>query len=329
MISLSLVPRDTDRATTATRMIAMSCAMRALVDLADRVAPSNLSVLLLGETGTGKDVLARHIHEHSRRRGAFVAVNCVALPPTLAESELFGHVRGAFTGAERLREGLFEQAHRGTLLLDEIADLDLVVQGKLLRVLEDGAVQRLGSSTSVPVDVRIVAATHRDLRVAVEQGRFREDLYYRLAGVTLTVPPLRDRLDDIAPLAERFIADEADGGVLRQLAPATLDWLRDQSWRGNVRELRQAVRRAVALGGRELRPEDFMLAPAIAPVACIRPIDASIAEKTWNEIEREVIVEALRRHGSIRAAAVALGRPKSTLADRARRYGISGDKRNR
>jgi transcriptional regulator with GAF, ATPase, and Fis domain len=279
-------------------------------------------VLLQGETGTGKDVLARHVHDRSGRPGPFVPVNCAALSTTLAESELFGHVRGAFTGAERLREGLFERAHQGTLLLDEIGDLDLVVQGKLLRILEDGEVQRLGSSSSFPVDVRIIAATHRDLPASIEQGRFREDLFQRLAGMTLSAPPLRQRREDIGPLVERFLTDENNGGGSRVLAPETLAWLERQSWRGNTRELRQAVRRAVALGGREMVPKDFGLEPASTRAACARPVEGAPAEKTWHEIEREAIVEAARRHGSLRAAAAALGRPKSTVHDRARRLGI-------
>ncbi len=314
LVAAEEIPR---RTSTPASIVAVSNAMQVLLGLIERVAPTSLSVLLHGETGIGKDVLARHLHERSGRPGPFIPVNCAALPTALAESELFGHARGAFTGAERLREGLFERAHRGTLFLDEIGDLDLVIQGKLLRILEDGEVQRLGSSSSFAVDVRVIAATHRDLTAAVEQGRFREDLFQRLAGITLSVPPLRQRREDIGPLVQRFLTDG------RVVSPETLAWLERQPWRGNARQLKQSVRRAVALGGNELLPEDFGLAATSLCAAEAGQLDAWIAEKSWPEIEQAVIALALRRHGGLRAAATALGRPKSTLADRARLYGLS------
>ena len=300
--------------------VAESHAMQQLLNQIEKVAPSSLSVLFSGETGTGKDVMARALHAASGRTGPFVVVNCAALPYALAERELFGHVRGAFTGADHKAPGLIEAAHRGTLLLDEAGELDLGVQSKLLRVIEDGVIRMVGATGTSTVDVRFVAATHRDLASAVDVGAFREDLYFRLAGIVLTVPPLRDRPEDIEPLARRFLIAESAGRAVPSMTDGALECLRRRRWRGNVRELRQSIRRAVALGGAVLTAEDF----AVAEVATLTPSSASRrpVDKTWSDIEREVFTAALARHGSARAAATALGIARSTFCDRLLRLGI-------
>ena len=321
----ALAPVPFQPAPWRSSIIAASPAMLALLDQIERVAPATVPVLLLGETGTGKDLLARAIHEASGRTGPFVPVNCAALPVHLAESELFGHVRGAFTGAERSRDGLIAQAHHGTLLLDEIGDLDLTVQAKLLRVLEDGVVRRVGSTSQSTVDVRLVCATHRNLASAVGNGTFREDLYHRIAGVTLRVPPLRERPEDLGPLLRHFLAEACVGRPVPKVDDLTVACLRNRPWPGNVRELRNAARRAVLFGGPMLRYQDLVVADDV-PRAC-EPGDLDVlAGKTWHDIERDVLAWAIRRHGNARRAAIALGIPPSTLVDRLRKRGV--DSRN-
>ncbi len=302
----------------AVGLVAESLPMRKLLRLVERVAPAGVPVLVNGETGAGKEVIARALHDASGRRGPFVAVNCAALPSALAEAELFGHARGSFTGAERDRAGLFQQASGGTLLLDEIGDMDLALQAKLLRALDTGKVRPLGAGREVEVDVRVIAATHRDLLAAVDEGRFREDLYYRLAAVVLIVPSLRERLDDVEPLARRFLAEACAGRPAPALPDETIEWLQVQPWRGNVRELRQATHRAVLLGGDVLLPRDFAVQNGTAALARA----AWLRRDCRPEIERAAIVDALQRHGNVRAAARALGMARSTLHDRARALGI-------
>ncbi|HSR98207.1 MAG TPA: sigma 54-interacting transcriptional regulator [Kofleriaceae bacterium] len=237
-------------------------AMRALHDQVARAARSPISVLLLGETGVGKEVLARAIHDRSpRARGPFLELHCAALPPSLLEAELFGHEKSAFTGASQARAGLLEAADGGTVFLDEVGELPAPVQVKLLRVLEDHKVLRIGGRTPKKLDVRFVAATNRDLEAEVAAGRFRQDLYFRLNGVSFVIPPLRERTAEIAPLAERFLA--AAGATLDRTAPLRLspDALRDlegYAWPGNVRELRNAIDRAAVLAsGDIIMPADF------------------------------------------------------------------------
>lgn len=303
-------------------LVAESPLMRELVANAAQIAPTALPVLLQGETGTGKDVIARLLHGESGRPGPFVAFNCAAVPPGLADSELFGHVRGAFTGAERSHTGLFEQADRGTLLLDEVAELAPVVQAKLLRSIEDGEVRAVGATGVRPTNVRIVAASHRDLTRLVEEGRFRQDLYHRLAGFILVVPPLRERPDDIGPLTEQFLAG-ATAGRRRSLEPAAWNWLRGRLWPGNVRELRQCVQRAAALGGDPLTVADFVRLSPHAAQSVVPPTEEWLTGKSWDEIERAVLCWALDRYGSIRAAAHALDRPHSTMYDRVKHFGLA------
>jgi DNA-binding NtrC family response regulator len=250
-------------------LLGQSDALLEVLEQLLRVAPTDVAVLVTGETGTGKEAVARALHQNSRRaQGPFVAVNCGAISPELVESELFGHERGAFTGAVAQRAGHFEQADGGTLFLDEIGELPLAAQAKLLRVLQDGTFFRVGSSTARKVDVRVVAATHRDLKQEAAQGRFREDLRFRIDVVRIHVPPLRERDEDVARLAQAFAQDFAKAHSLtpRRLGARALALLEGHPWPGNVRELRNAVERAVVLSqGEELGPE--ALPPDIAGVA--------------------------------------------------------------
>jgi DNA-binding NtrC family response regulator len=327
-----------------------SPAMRRLLDLARRVCASDCSLLILGETGVGKEWLARAIHEEGQRASApFVAVNCAALPETLLESELFGHERGAFTGAERSKRGQFELAHRGTLFLDEIGDMPLHLQIKLLRVLQDRALQRLGAEQTIAIDVRIVAATNRDLEAALAAGTFRNDLYYRLAVMTLTLPPLRERREDIPALLlaylELFRAEA--GKDVREIAPEALAALIDYGWPGNVRELINVMERAVLLcRGPVITPADLpqhVAAPGSSEVAATAAPAAgngfSILPPGWLElplssvrreavdaVERRYLSEQLRRTGGrVGEAALRAGLDPRSLYDKMKRLGISKD----
>jgi two-component system response regulator AtoC len=232
------------------RLLGASDAMKNVFQMIERVAATDASVLVTGESGTGKELAARALHANSQRAdGPFVAVSCAALPEALLESELFGHSRGAFTDARAARTGLFVRAHRGTLLLDEIGDMPLGLQPKLLRVLQDKAVRPVGSDTEHPVDVRIISATHRDLESAVEDQQFREDLYYRLNVIRVHLPPLRDRGSDVLLLAQKFIERHAaaSGKAVRGISAAAAERLLAHDWPGNVRELQNCMERAIAL----------------------------------------------------------------------------------
>ncbi|HZH79564.1 MAG TPA: sigma-54 dependent transcriptional regulator, partial [Archangium sp.] len=243
-------------------LVGRSVAMRELTALLVRVAQSDAPVLVQGEIGTGKELIARAVHAHSRRKDKpFVLANCASVSEAQLELELFGHAKGAFTGAVRARRGLVEEADGGTLLLDEVTETMPALQSKLLRTLQDGEVRRMGESTSLRMDVRIVATTHRDLELEVREKRFRQDLYYCLNVVPLRVPPLRERLEDIPVLAEHFLRRaNARGPRPKRLSEAAVEYLMDYAFPGNVRELENLVRRAAALTeGEELRPEDFLL----------------------------------------------------------------------
>jgi DNA-binding NtrC family response regulator len=253
--------------------VAKSPALLATLDMAGRVAKSALPVLLQGETGSGKEVVARFLHERGRADRPLVTLNCAAIPDSLVESVLFGHEKGAFTGATRDQKGVFEAADGGTLLLDEIGELPLEAQAALLRVLETKRLMRVGSTREISVDVRIVAATHRDLEAAVTAGRFREDLLFRLNGVSIRVPPLRERPEDLEPLITRFVAmaNAANGRDVRGVDPEALALLAAYPWPGNVRELHNAMERAVVIAGTDLVTLDDLperirrTAPATAP----------------------------------------------------------------
>jgi DNA-binding NtrC family response regulator len=302
---------------TPARIVGASRPMRELFDLVDRAARSASTILISGESGTGKELVARAIHETSERRGAFVAVNCAAIPAELIESELFGHTGSAFTGARQQRAGLFEAASGGTLFLDEVGELPLSVQPKLLRALQEGAVRRVGADRERTIDVRIVAATNRELEEQMSKGRFREDLYWRLNVIHIRMPALRERPIDIPLLVEHFLTNavEATGRPPLDVSPDTLAILTSYSWPGNVRELENAVERAVALArGSRITPED--LPERIRTTGEAAAVIARAQERglTLRELEREYILETLRRTGGNKSrAAEILGLDRKTL----------------
>ena len=300
-------------------LVGSSRAMMRTIEIIRLVGSRRSTVLITGETGTGKEMVARAIHLASpRAQQSIVAVNCNALPENLLEAELFGHVKGAFTGAIQHRVGRFEQAHRGTLFLDEVGDLPLDMQTKLLRFLQEREFQRVGSSETIRVDVRLIAATNVDLVQRIREGKFREDLYYRLNVVPIAAPPLRERLEDIPLLAHHFVEKicEQEGIPTRRLSPETIERLKNCPWPGNVRQLENVVEMAVALSGtREiLYPSDFPLsaAPRAMATASIATTDF---EQTVGRIERQILEEALRKAGGNKtAAAEMLGLKRTTLA---------------
>src|SRR5215831_11659412 len=276
------------------QMIGRSSEMRQAFEVADRVAPTDSTVLILGESGTGKDLLAQEIHTRSTRAGKpYVAVNCAALPETLIESELFGYERGAFTGAAQQKKGKFEQAHGGTLFLDEIGDMNPVTQAKVLRALENRTVERLGGTQSIPVDVRVISATHRNLPLAIRDGGFREDLFYRLRVVTLELPPLRVHKEDIAILAESFARMHgARLGRMPRLGKNALRALERYDWPGNVRELKNAMERALVLSrGEEIAesdlPEEVLHGVSMIPKGPADGEDFGLREKDFREAKRK------------------------------------------
>ncbi|WP_059439220.1 sigma 54-interacting transcriptional regulator, partial [Anaeromyxobacter sp. PSR-1] len=330
-----LEPREAPepaRAEAFEGMLSRDGAMRQAFELVERVGPSEAAVTILGETGTGKELFARALHARSARRdGPFIPVNCSAIAETLIESELFGHEKGAFSGAERMRKGAFEEADRGTLFLDEIGELPLDLQPKLLRVLELGEVKRVGASRPIQVSVRIVAATHRDLRAQVRAGRFREDLFYRLCVVPITVPPLRRRAGDVRELAEAFLARAAPRGVALRWSEEALAKLEAYDWPGNVRQLRNVVQRALLFRG-----EGLAIGPAAVTFEDTRaaPADGGdddtlyVRGLTLEEIEREAIRLSLRRNRGKRAAVVKeLRIAKSTVMKRIGQWGLHDEGR--
>jgi two-component system response regulator FlrC len=235
--------------------------MLEILELCKRVAPSKATLLIQGESGTGKELFARFVHRHSQRnQGLYVAVNCASLPESLLESELFGHEKGAFTGAVCKKIGKFELAHRGTILLDEISEMNTLLQAKILRVLQENEVDRIGGRQPIPVDIRVIATTNRNLEACIEKGEFREDLYYRLNVISMKLPPLRERTDDIELLTQYFLKQfsETHGKPMHSISENALSWLRKQEWRGNVRELRNTIERAVLISpGQVLTLQDF------------------------------------------------------------------------
>jgi DNA-binding NtrC family response regulator len=312
--------------------------LRTTVEQAMMAARTDCSMLVLGETGTGKDLLARVIHETSRRaHGPFVAVNCGSIARELVASELFGHERGAFTGATETRDGWFVEAHGGTLFLDEIGELPLELQPHLLRVLETRRVRRVGGTADRPIDVRIIAATHRTEGLGTEGSRLRPDLYHRLATVVLSLTPLRERMSDLGELVEGVLDDLSPEHGRKTVSVDGWRALASYNWPGNIRELYKAVQRAVTLGGTELGPNDFFPdlqharrrhgTPTLeAPIPnhdaqSGHPLQESL--QPYHAALRGAMEQALATHGTIRAAASAIGMPKSTFADKAKAWGLS------
>lgn len=323
---------------TAEYILGNSEPIRRVRVLISRVAPTNTTVLITGETGTGKELVARAIHRNSHRAGKpFIAINCAAVTETLLESELFGHERGAFTGADRSRAGLFEAAHGGTIFLDEVAEMSPAAQAKLLRVLADGEIQRVGSTVTKRVDVRVLAATHRNLSEQVERGLFREDLYFRLAVVPVHIAPLRERPGDIEELGKALclrIAEEMKVPS-RRLSQEALVKLASYPFPGNVRELRNLLERALILGqSPELEPDDFPIHapisipsapvenPSLEAVAARMPQNLDLRE-TLTQFERALIIRALTFSKGVQAeAARCLGLSRSDLGYKVGKYGI-------
>jgi DNA-binding NtrC family response regulator len=318
-------------------IVGQSQAIRHVCGLIARIAPSSASVLISGESGTGKDIVARTIHELSRRRhAAFIAVNCGAISPSLMESELFGHERGSFTGADRRHKGVFERASRGTLFLDEITEMPIELQVKLLRVLETGAFSRVGGEELVSVDVRILASTNRGLQEAIRDGKLREDLYYRLKVFHLDLPPLRERPEDIPLLTQDFLDElERVEGLKKQFTRAALDRIIGHLWPGNVRELRNVVHSAFILGGGAIdedclptelqdRTED---SPARGPVDGHSDAVEALVGIPLAELERRLILATLTRYeGNKAKTAELLGISLKTLYNRLNAYQISSQK---
>ncbi len=310
-----------------------------VLEMAERVGPTDSTVLIAGETGTGKELVARRVHEASARRDrALVKLNCAALPPDLIESELFGHEKGAFSGAIKQRIGRFELADGGTLFLDEVGELPLSLQSKLLRVLQESAYERVGSNETRNCDVRIVAATNRDIAQEVSRGNFREDLYFRLHVFPLQLPPLRDRKGDIAPLAEHFMLKHGTRvrSPAREIPPEAIRQLENYRWPGNVRELENVIERALILStGPELAlrnviPRGDTVATKDPPAADSAPPaqerEQAAEPQSMEAIERQAIREALARCngviGGVNGAAAHLKMAPSTLRDRIRKYGL-------
>jgi two-component system nitrogen regulation response regulator NtrX len=317
------------RVDRATRMVGESVLMRQLREQVAMAAPTNGRVLIYGENGTGKELVARSVHALSRRRNqAFVEVNCAAIPEELIESELFGHVKGAFTGAVADRRGKFEAANGGTIFLDEIADMSLKTQAKVLRVLQEQVTEPVGSTSRVHVDVRVLAATNKDLVTEIRTGRFREDLYFRLNVIPVFVPPLRDRTEDIPLLAEHFIADFAAeyGRRPKTLAAGAMARLQAYRWPGNVRELRNVMERIVIMApGDEITEHDlaFLSGPPTATTSDEAAAPAIPLYMARDQFEREYILKQLAlQQGNISRTAEILGVERSNLYRKMRAFGI-------
>jgi len=331
--------------TTRDTIIGTSRGMQEIYKEIGRVAAKPVNVLICGETGTGKELVARALYQHSdRSQGPFIAINCAAIPETLLESELFGHERGAFTGAEARRIGRFEQADGGTLFLDEIGDMTLGTQVKLVRVLQESTLQRVGGKETIPVDVRVIAATHRDLEAAIKQKEFREDLYYRLSVVMIHLPALRERREDIPPLVTYFMKKygEALGVTEPSIHPEAMQLLQSQPWPGNVRELENAVRKTLlAAGGYTINSDHVRAAisrsrsPAESGDQTLRDMASALLAaaqrgeladahgRLFEAAEREIIGQAIQlTHGNQLQAARLLGISRLTLREKLTQFGL-------
>ena len=322
----SLLERGLTPPDVAGSFVGESSEFRRLAELVARVAASDATVLITGETGSGKEMVAKLIHAKSLRRSRpFVVVECAALQESLLQSELFGHERGAFTGADRAKPGLFEVAHGGTIFLDEIGEVSQATQVQLLRVLDTSSFRHVGGTAEIRVDVRVLAATNRELPAMVKQGLFREDLIYRLSTITIEVPPLRRRAADVARLAEHFVAGRNERyGSTKRLSPRALEVLQRHDWPGNVRELAHAIEAAmVVCDGEEIRPEHFprALTAPLPPTATPGTAEASLP--TLEQMEREHIARALQATNGHRGhAARMLGISERNLYRKLREYGL-------
>ena len=316
------------------RMVGVSSVLDQVRESVARAAPTNATVLIIGESGVGKELVARAIHRNSLRKDEeFVQVNCAAIPEELIESELFGHEKGSFTGATEKQIGKFELAHKGTIFLDEVGDMSLRTQAKVLRVLQEGEVERIGSQKTIQVDVRVIAATNKNLEEAIEKGDFREDLYFRLSVIPIRVPPLRERTEDIPPLVEHFLAQFAAENNIRRktISPEAMAVLKRHPWRGNIRELKNTIERLLIMVPQdEIGPEhlaDVLRRPAEggAPSAAGEPPGSL---KDFKEsAERAFLVQKLREsRWNISATAAAIGTPRSNLYKKLEHYGISQEK---
>ncbi|MEW6324470.1 MAG: sigma-54 dependent transcriptional regulator, partial [Nitrospirota bacterium] len=313
------------------QIIGRSAGMQKVLALIDKVADSQSNVLIFGESGTGKELVARALHSRSRRRDKpFVTINCSALPESLLESELFGHMKGAFTGATSNKEGLFEVAHEGTIFLDEIGDTTPAIQVKLLRVLQEKEFRRIGGTKDIRVDVRVIAATNKDLERAVAEGTFREDLYYRLDVIPIRLPPLRERREDLPALVDHFLKKYGAGTPVTGLAPGALQVLAGHEWRGNVRELEHLIERAVTLAAAPLLTPDLLGACLQRPDAASGrfsieelPPEGVDLEALVGGLERKLLMQALNRSGGLKKrAAELLGLNFRSFRYRLEKYGI-------
>jgi nitrogen regulation protein NR(I) len=334
-----------DAAAARTAIVGKSRAMQAIYKEIGRVAATPVTVLIRGDTGTGKELIARAVYQHSDRANApFIAINCAAIPENLLESELFGHERGAFTGADARRIGRFEQANGGTIFLDEIGDMDANLQAKLLRVLQEKSIQRVGGREAVPVDVRIIAATHRDLEAAIRERHFREDLFYRLSGVTIILPPLNQRAEDIPDMIKYFLRRYGPevGVAAPSITPEAIAFLQSQPWPGNVRELENTVRQALLFARDYTIGVDHVkeiVTKSRQPVAASQQTHAdyisalmdqaergdlrNVFAKMLADLEPELYAQAIRRaHGNLTKAAQWLGVTRLKMREKLKEFGL-------
>jgi nitrogen regulation protein NR(I) len=334
-----------DATSERTSIVGKSRAMQAIYKEIGRIAATSVTVLIRGDTGTGKELIARAIYQHSDRAAApFIAINCAAIPEALLESELFGHERGSFTGADARRIGRFEQANGGTIFLDEIGDMDANLQAKLLRVLQEKTIQRVGGKETVPVDVRIIAATHRDLEAAIRERLFREDLFYRLSGITITLPPLSQRIEDIPDMIRYFLRRHGpEAGVAApSITPEAIAFLQSQTWPGNVRELENAVRKALLFARDYTIGVDHVkeiVAKARQPLTASQQTHAEYISDLMDQVERgdmqnafgkmladlepELYSQAIRRtHGNLTKAAQWLGVTRLKMREKLNEFGL-------
>ena len=312
------------------RMVGESAALEKVWEAIRRAAPTNATVLITGESGAGKELVARAIHRNSLRKDeAFVQVNCAAIPEDLIESELFGHEKGSFTGATEKQIGKFELAHKGTIFLDEVGDMSLRTQAKVLRVLQEGEVERIGSQKTIEVDVRVIAATNKKLEEQIEKGSFREDLFFRLSVIPIHVPPLRERPDDVPVLMQHFVRQFCSENNFRPKAftPAAVEAMRRHPWRGNARELKNAVERLLIMAEEEEIGPEHLSEVLRRPSEPALPEAAASLRGFKEAAERAYLVEKLRESKwNISATAAAIGTPRSNLYKKLEQYGISQEK---